>query len=95
MFTQNQVRQFYVANSYVGGSTAINAAGQIKLKKSDDNKYFWFEFMDADGHIIRTDIIDVNKLSHITLTEKQRPRMSSFRIMSWRTTRLSQARILS
>lgn len=72
MFTENQVRQFYVVNEAVTGTndvTNASAAGATKLKESADKKEFYFLHKGAteDG-LQRTDLIKKCNIMDIRAT---------------------------
>lgn len=66
MFTHNQVRQFYVANAYESAASGLDTAGDIMLNTQDGDMYF--NYVNPDGEIIRTDLIDKNKIMSVTVT---------------------------
>lgn len=66
MFTHNQVRQFYVANAYESAASGLDTAGDIILVEQDGDMYF--NYVNPDGEILRTDLIDKNKIMSITVT---------------------------
>lgn len=73
MFTENQVRQFYVVNSVVTGDTNVtneSAAGATKLKETADGKEFTFIHKGAseDG-VQRTDLINKCNIMDIRATD--------------------------
>lgn len=66
MFTHNQVRQFYVANAYESAASGLDTAGDITLVQQDGDMFF--NYVNPDGEIIRTDLIDKNKIMSVTVT---------------------------
>ena len=66
MFTHNQVRQFYVANAYESAASGLDTAGDIILVQQDGDMYF--NYVNPDGEILRTDLIDKNKIMSVTVT---------------------------
>lgn len=80
MFTENQVRQLYVVNSVVTGSTEVtnaSAAGATKLKSNADEFYFLHKGASEDG-LQRTDrvnkchIIDIRATAAADMVHKMR-----------------------
>ena len=72
MFTENQVRQLYVVNSVVTGSTEVDKnsnTGATKIKESADKKEFFFvtKGASADG-VQRTDLVDKCNIMDIRAT---------------------------
>lgn len=72
MFTHNQVRQFYVANNYASGLTNV---GDIYLKPQDGDIYF--NYVNPDGEVLRTDLIDKKKIMSITVTPADKQKYTS------------------
>lgn len=66
MFTQNQVRQLYVANGYNAAVTGLTNPGDITVETQVNDIYFVFK--NADGEIMRTDLVDKCKIKSITCT---------------------------
>lgn len=66
MFTQNQVRQFYVANAYESAASGLDTAGDIILVEQNGDMYF--NYVNPDGEILRTDLIDKEKIMSVTVT---------------------------
>lgn len=71
VFSTNQNRQFYVANSVV--TEEPTALGEIKMSKSVDSKQIFFKHFGQGGRT-RTDIIDVANISYAKLTKKEEMR---------------------
>ena len=63
MLTQNQVRQFYVANAV---SSGLTTAGDINVETSGNDMYF--NVVNADGEVMRTDLVNKNKIKSVTFT---------------------------
>lgn len=72
MFTENQVRQFYVVNSVVTGNTDVtnsSAAGATKLKESADKREFYFLHKGAsDDGLQRSDLVNKCNIVEIRAT---------------------------
>ena len=66
MFTQNQVRQFYVAKVRETAASGLDTAGDIMVATQGDDVYF--NYVNADGEVMRTDLIDKKKIMSITMT---------------------------
>lgn len=66
MFTQNQVRQFYVAKARETAASGLDTAGDIMVATQGDDVYF--NYVNADGNVMRTDLIDKKKIMSITMT---------------------------
>lgn len=58
-FSQNQVRQLYVAKVLKTGSNVVSTAGDIKVKSQGGNIYF--EYMGAGGQV-RSDLIKISNI---------------------------------
>ena len=73
VFSENQVRQFYVVNSVVTGSTEVtnqSAVGATKIKESADGKQFYFTHKGAsDDGLQRTDVVDKCNIMSICATD--------------------------
>jgi hypothetical protein len=70
MFTENQVRQFYVVNSVVTGNndvTNASTAGATKLKVHNDEFYFLHKGASDDG-LQRSDIVKKTNIMDIRAT---------------------------
>ena len=71
-FTENQVRQFYVVNSVVSGSSEVtkqSPAGATKIKETADKKEFFFAHKGAsDDGLQRTDLINKCNIMDIRAT---------------------------
>ena len=72
MFTQNQVRQFYVANGYQSSVGNLANPGDITVDVNGNDLYFVFK--NADGETLRTDRIDLNKIMSVTFTPAEAQR---------------------
>lgn len=75
MFTQNQVRQFYVANSYQDNVTGLTNAGDVMVQSQGKDLYF--NYVNADGEVMRSDLIDINKIKSITFTPAEKMQYKS------------------
>lgn len=73
MFTENQVRQFYVVNSVVTGNNDVtnqSTAGATKLKTTADGKELYFLHKGAsDDGLQRTDLINKCNIMDIRATD--------------------------
>ena len=71
-FTENQVRQFYVVNSVVTGSTEVtnnSAVGATKLKEDANSEEFFFVTKGpSDDGVQRSDLINKCKIMDIRAT---------------------------
>lgn len=72
IFSQDQVRQFYIANANkVAPLKETDTAGTIAVKSSPQD--VWFEYVTPNGDngntVVRTDLINKNKITSITKTE--------------------------
>lgn len=75
MFTHNQVRQFYVANAYESAASGLDTAGDIILVEQNGDMYF--NYVNPDGEILRTDLIDKEKIMSITYTSSDKQKYTS------------------
>jgi hypothetical protein len=66
MFTQNQVRQLYVTSGYNAAVTGLTNPGDITVETQANDIYFVFK--NADGELMRTDLVDKCKIKSITCT---------------------------
>lgn len=66
IFPENQVRNFYVAKSIKTGSAAMTTAGDIKAHQKGDK--YWFEYVDANGKTITSDIIRIKNIRDIRIS---------------------------
>lgn len=72
IFNVNQNRQFYVVKEVITAeNTEPTGEGQIKLGKTKDEKQFWFKHIGMGG-LTRTDLIDVDKVTRVKLTTKDK-----------------------
>ena len=63
VFSTNQVRQLYVALA----NGQLTNAGDIKVNKTTDGKQLYFTYVGALGDTMRSDLIDVDKTTSITI----------------------------
>lgn len=63
VFSTNQVRQLYVALA----NGQLTNAGDLKVNKTDDGKQLYFTYVGAMGDTMRSDLIDVDKITSITV----------------------------
>ena len=63
VFSTNQVRQLYVA---LAEGQLVNA-GDLKVSKTNDGKQLYFNYVGALGDTMRSDLIDVDKITSITI----------------------------
>lgn len=68
-FSEDQVRQFYVATSRAATITNNSAAGAIKVRSSAED--LWFEYASPNGEhggvgVVRSDLINKKKIDYIT-----------------------------
>lgn len=63
VFSTNQVRQLYVALA----NGQLTNAGDIKVNKTADGKQLYFTYVGALGDTMRSDLIDVDKITSITI----------------------------
>ena len=63
VFSTNQVRQLYVALA----NGHLTNAGDIKVNKTTDGKQLYFTYVGALGDTMRSDLIDVDKITSITI----------------------------
>ena len=63
VFSTNQVRQLYVALA----NGQLTNAGDIKVNKTADGKQLYFTYVGALGDTMRSDLIDINKITSITI----------------------------
>ena len=63
VFSTNQVRQLYVALA----NGQLTNAGDIKVNKTTDGKQLYFTYVGALGDTMRSDLIDVDKITSITI----------------------------
>ena len=63
VFSTNQVRQLYVA---LAEGQLVNA-GDLKVSKTNDGKQLYFTYVGALGDTMRSDLIDVDKITSITI----------------------------
>lgn len=73
MFTENQVRQFYVVNSIVTGDNAVtnsSAAGAIKMVADPNEPEFYFMYKGpSDDGLQRSDLIKVCNIMDVRYTQ--------------------------
>ena len=72
IFSQDQVRQFYIANANkVAPLKETDTAGTMAVKSSPQD--VWFEYVTPNGDngntVVRTDLINKSKITSITKTE--------------------------
>lgn len=68
VFTTNQTKHFFVANSEETVTVENNPpVGSIEMCTTKDNKCVYFKYM-TPGGIVRTDLIPVDKIEYIKLT---------------------------
>lgn len=63
VFSTNQVRQLYVALA----NGHLTNAGDIKVNKTADGKQLYFTYVGAMGDTMRSDLIDIDKITSITI----------------------------
>ena len=63
VFSTNQVRQLYVALA----NGQLTNAGDLKVNKTTDGKQLYFTYVGAMGDTMRSDLIDVDKITSITI----------------------------
>ena len=68
-FSEDQVRQFYVATSKAATITNNSAAGAIKVRSSAED--LWFEYASPNGEhggvgVVRSDLINKKKIDYVT-----------------------------
>lgn len=63
VFSTNQVRQLYVALA----NGQLTNAGDIKVNKTADGKQLYFTYVGAMGDTMRSDLIDIDKITSITI----------------------------
>ena len=63
VFSTNQVRQLYVALA----NGQLTNAGDLKVNKTADGKQLYFTYVGAMGDTMRSDLIDVDKITSITI----------------------------
>ena len=63
VFSTNQVRQLYVALA----NGHLTNAGDIKVNKTADGKQLYFTYVGALGDTMRSDLIDIDKITSITI----------------------------
>lgn len=68
-FSEDQVRQFYVATSKAATITNNSAAGAIKVRSSAED--LWFEYASPNGEhggvgVVRSDLINKRKIDYVT-----------------------------
>ena len=68
-FSEDQVRQFYVATSKAATITNNSAAGAIKVRSSAED--LWFEYASPNGEhggvgVVRSDLINKQKIDYVT-----------------------------
>lgn len=63
VFSTNQVRQLYVALA----NGQLTNAGDLKVNKTTDGKQLYFTYVGAMGDTMRSDLIDVDKITSITV----------------------------
>lgn len=68
IYTQNQVRQFYVVNKVIDyqDTGALNA-GEIRLHNSSDGT-FYLQYKGADGNQVRSDVIKKSNILNVQFT---------------------------
>lgn len=77
MFTQNQVRQLYVAKNLVTEASGLDTAGDIMLVSPSGQTDMYFNFVNADGEVMRTDLINKDKIMSITVTPADKMKYTS------------------
>ena len=77
MFTQNQVRQLYVAKAYESNATGLDTAGDIMLVSPSGQTDMYFNFVNADGEVMRTDLINKDNIMSITVTPAEKMKYTS------------------
>lgn len=65
VFSTNQVRQLYVALA----NGQLTNAGDIKVNKTADGKQLYFTYVGAMGDTMRSDLIDIDKITSITINK--------------------------
>lgn len=70
VFSTNQNRQFYVAKAVVETTPATVGDVQICTITSGNNKQLFFKYM-GHGGVMRTDLIDVDKICYAKITKKE------------------------
>jgi hypothetical protein len=69
VFSTNQVRQLYVAESLNDPQVpASNAAGSIAVKKDTAKNHLYFEYKGADN-LMRSDLIDIKNILYAKVTD--------------------------
>ena len=63
VFSTNQVRQLYVALA----NGQLTNAGDLKVNKTADGKQLYFTYVGAMGDTMRSDLIDIDKITSITI----------------------------
>lgn len=63
VFSTNQVRQLYVALA----NGQLTNAGDLKVNKTTDGKQLYFTYVGAMGDTMRSDLIDIDKITSITI----------------------------
>lgn len=71
VFSTNQVRQLYVANSYDSVNNEPNVTGAIKVKGDNAKSHVYFKYMGADN-LMRSDLIDVKNILHVKATNAEK-----------------------
>ena len=74
MFTQNQVRQLYVANAVASGLTNV---GDIYVNNNTQENEMSFSYVNADGQVMRTDRINKEKIKSVTVTPADKMKYTS------------------
>lgn len=66
MYTQNQVRQLYVAKDYIASAGNLSNPGDITV--SSDGNGVYFLYVGPDGKIQRSDRIEISKIMNVQTT---------------------------
>lgn len=68
VFSTNQNRQMYVATAYKAAVASTDAAGTIAVKANTAKTEMYFNYVGADGTLMRSDIIPLDKITYAKST---------------------------
>lgn len=64
-FSTNQFRNLYVAKAVKTGTTAVSAAGDIKVVATKDNEDIVLQYVNGDGIVTHSDLINVANITNM------------------------------
>lgn len=75
VFTTNQVRHFYVANSY---NTSVNSKGAIGAFQDADGKVYFKYY--GEGGLLRSDLMDPSNGIRYTITDPKKRKLNQVKV---------------